>query len=83
MTELRRRVFIESLWRDWRDCFWVDMDSRAFVGVGDRGLEDIDVPGRDMDGGSEARESRIPAILKRSLPRRLRRAKTVGRSEEV
>lgn len=34
---------------------------------------------RANDGGSEAKESRIPAILKRSVPRILRRAKIIGR----
>lgn len=53
---------------------------RAMIGAGERGREDIDVPGRDMDGGSDARESRMPAILKRFVPRRLRRAKIVARS---
>lgn len=42
--------------------------SRALAGAGD---------------GSEAVESRIPATLKRSRPRRSRRARMVGRSVEV
>jgi hypothetical protein len=37
------------------------------------------LPGRAIDGGSEARESRIPAILRRSLPKICRRAKITGR----
>jgi hypothetical protein len=37
------------------------------------------VSGPDIDGGSEARESRMPAILKRSEPRSLRNANTVVR----
>jgi len=46
----------------------------------ERGLLEVaGVRGRDIDGGSEAKESRMPAILKRSAPRSFWRERTVER----
>jgi hypothetical protein len=45
----------------------------------DRGLAVIGVRGRDMGGGSEARESRIPATLRRPDPSSFRKARMVAR----
>ena len=52
---------------------------RRATAVLDNGCIVAGVRGRDMDGGSEATESRIPAIFKRSAPRSLRRASTTPR----
>jgi hypothetical protein len=45
----------------------------------DRGLAVVGVRGRDMGGGSVARESRIPATLRRPDPRSFRKARIVAR----
>ncbi len=82
----RLRVSKDSRWGELRRDFCrlaiASLESRL-VELGIRVREDMKVPGLDRDGGSEARESRTPAIFKRSAPSSLRSAKMVGRSEEV
>lgn len=51
--------------------------SRDLVGEERRGL--LGVRGRDIEGGSEARESSMPATLKSSLPSNLCSSNTVAR----
>jgi hypothetical protein len=45
----------------------------------ERGLVVIGVRGRDVGGGSDAKESRIPATLRRPDPRSFRKARIVAR----
>jgi len=76
----RRRLVRESTRdRDWDREFKrvLVRDATASLEIGL--LEAAGVRGRDMDGGSDARESRIPAILKRSAPRSFWRERTVER----
>lgn len=57
----------------------VSTEGRLKADVGVRGRED-EVLVREREVGSEARESMMPEILKRSDPRILRRAKIIGKS---
>ena len=62
----------DVLRRDWLRDATASLESRLTPsGIG--------VRGRERDGGSEARESRMPAILRVSCPRSVLRAKMVGR----
>ncbi len=55
---------------------------RAATASLERGFPVSGVRGGDIEGGSEARESRTPAILKTSEPRSLRSARIVVRCFE-